>query len=54
MLKEDQSTRKWLSQLLINLETPTPTSTPITNTQQTSSNTPVQQPTQSGSGLEMG
>ncbi|CAF3589701.1 unnamed protein product, partial [Rotaria sp. Silwood2] len=51
VLKEDQSTKKWLSQLLINLETPTTTTT---NAQQQTSNSAVQQNTQTTSTLEMG
>jgi hypothetical protein len=39
VLKEDQSTKKWLSQLLLNLETPVTTNT--NNSQQQSSSTSV-------------
>jgi CCR4-NOT transcription complex subunit 9 len=48
VLKEDQSTKKWLSQLLLNLEAPV-----VSNTQQASSSI-VSQQTQSASPLGMG
>ncbi len=53
VLKEDQSTKKWLSQLLLNLETPVTTNA-SNSQQQTSGNNVVSQQTQSASPLGMG
>ncbi|CAF0845839.1 unnamed protein product [Rotaria sp. Silwood1] len=53
VLKEDPSTKKWLSQLLINLETPT-SATTTTNSQQQTSNPTIQQHNQTTPTLEMG
>jgi hypothetical protein len=52
VLKEDQSTKKWLSQLLLNLESPVASNT--ANSQQQAPGSAVPQQTQSASPLGMG
>ncbi|CAF3724814.1 unnamed protein product [Rotaria socialis] len=52
VLTDDSSTKKWLSQLLLNLETPATAAT--TNAQQQSSNSAVQQHNQTSSTSDMG
>lgn len=52
VLKEDQSTKKWLSQLLINLETPVGSNTG--NSQQQGPGSVLPSQTQAASPLGMG